>query len=76
MIVVAAIFLILPMLIALHLYTTGGFTNRRAFQYVFFTLLALFALTIALVIHDSYGFPLTAPVSLTEASAISSVGVS
>ena len=41
MIVVAAIFVILPILITLHRYTSGGFTNRTAFQYVFFTLLVL-----------------------------------
>lgn len=62
MIVVAAIFLVLPLLITLHLYTSGGFTNRRAFQYVFFTLLVLFALTLVLIIHQSNDFtnaPLT-----------------
>ena len=62
MIVVAAIFLALPLLITLHLYTSGGFTNRRAFQYVFFTLLVLFALTMVIVIYLSYDFPPTAPV--------------
>ena len=56
MIVVAAIFLVLPLLVTLHLYTSGGFTNRRAFQYVFFTLLVLFALTIVSVIYHSYAF--------------------
>ena len=61
--VVAAIFLILPILIALHLYTSGGFTNRTAFKYVFFTLLILFALTIVIVIHHPHDFPTTAPVS-------------
>jgi hypothetical protein len=58
-IVVAAIFLVLPLLITLHLYTSGGFTNRRAFQYVFFTLLVIFALTIVIAIYRSYAFGLS-----------------
>lgn len=62
MILVAAIFLVLPLLITLHLYTSGGFINRSAFQYVFLTLLVLFALTIVSVIYQSYVFPATAPV--------------
>ena len=70
MIVVAAIFLVLPLLVTLHLYTSGGFTNRRAFQYVFFTLLVLFALTIVLVIHHSYDFSTTTPVALTDFSPL------
>ncbi|MEO7859513.1 MAG: hypothetical protein ABIU05_03560 [Nitrospirales bacterium] len=68
MIVVAAIFLILPMLIGLHLYTSGGFTNRRAFRCVFFTLLVLFALTLVLVIHQSNDLSTTPPMSLTDVS--------
>lgn len=68
MIVVAVIFLVLPLLVTLHLYTSGGFTNRRAFRYVFFTLLVLFALTIMLVIHQSNEFPTTTPMSLTDVS--------
>ena len=59
MILVAAIFLVLPLLITLHLYTSGGFTNRSAFQYVVFTLLALSALTIVSIIYQS--FPAIAP---------------
>ena len=62
MILVAAIFLVLTLLITLHLYTSGGFTNRSAFKYVFLTLLVLFALTIVSVIYQSYVFPATAPV--------------
>lgn len=46
----------------LHLYTSGVFTNRSAFKYVFLTLLVLFALTIVSVIYQSYVFPATAPV--------------
>ncbi|MEP6891544.1 MAG: hypothetical protein ABI955_12700 [Nitrospirota bacterium] len=68
MIVVAAIFLVLPLLVTLHLYTSGGFTNRGAFRYVFFSLLVLFALTIVLVIHHSNEFPITTPMSLTDVS--------
>ena len=62
MILVAAILLVLTLLITLHLYTSGGFTNRSAFQYVFFTLLIVFALIIVSVIYQSYVFPATAPV--------------
>jgi hypothetical protein len=55
-------------LVALYLYVSGVFTNRRAFQFGFSILLAFFALTIGIGIHSYQGYdlPATTPVSLSE----------
>ena len=68
MILVAAMFLIPLGLVALYLYVSGVFTNRRAFQFGFYILLVFFALTIGIGIHSCQGYdlPATTPVSLSE----------
>jgi succinate-acetate transporter protein len=70
MILLVAMFLLLPMLVTLYLYVYGAFTSRRAFQSVFYTLVVLFALTIVIGIHHSYpvyDLLATISVSLSEA---------
>jgi len=66
MILVTAMFLLV--LLALYLYVSGVFTNRRAFQFGFSILLVFFALTIGIGIHSYQGYdlPATTPVSLSE----------
>ena len=68
MILIAAMFLIPLGLVALYLYVSGVFTNRRAFQFGFYILLVFFALTIGIGIHSYQGNDLaaTTPVSLSE----------
>jgi len=68
LILVAAMFLIPLGLVALYLYVSGVFTNRRAFQFGFYILLVFFALTIGIGIYSylDYNLPATAPVSLSE----------
>lgn len=71
MIFVTTMFLLLPVLVTLYLYVSGVFTNRKAFQSVFYILLVFFALTvgISMTIHYSYqgyAFQATTPVSLSE----------
>ncbi len=68
MILVTAMFLLTLVLLALYLYVSGAFTNRRAFQFGFYILLVFFALTIGIGIHSyqGYNLPATAPVSLNE----------
>ncbi len=68
MILVTAMFLLTLVLLALYLYVSGVFTNRRAFQFGFYILLVVFALTIGIGIHSyqGYNLPATAPVSLNE----------
>ena len=69
MILVAAMFLLPPVLVTLYLYMSGVFTNRSAFQSAFYILLALFALTIGIGTHLSYqgyGLPAATPVTLSE----------
>ena len=68
MILVAAMFLLPLGLVALYLYVSGVFTNRRAFQFGFYVLLVFFALTIGIGIHSflGYNLPATTPVSLSE----------
>ena len=68
MILVVAMFLIPLGLVALYLYVSGVFTNRRAFQFGFYILLVFFALTIGIGIHSyqGYNIPATTPVSLNE----------
>ncbi len=68
MILVTAMFLLTLVLLALYLYVSGVFTNRRAFQFGFYILLVCFALTIGIGIHSYQGYNLSAttPVSLSE----------
>ena len=68
-ILVTTMFLLPPVVVTLYLYVCGAFTNRRAFQFTYFILLAFFALTIGIGIQLSYqGYdpPATTPVSLSE----------
>ena len=67
MILVAAMFLLTLIILALYLYMFGVFTNRRAFQVGFYLLLVFFALTIGIGIHSYQGYdlPATTPVSLS-----------
>ena len=65
---VTIMFLLPPVVVTLYLYVSGVFTNRRAFQFTFFILLAFFELTIGIGIQLSYhGYDLlaTTPVSLS-----------
>jgi hypothetical protein len=68
LILVAAMFLIPLGLVALYLYVSGVFSNRRAFQFGFYILLVFFALTIGIGIYSylDYNLPATTPVSLSE----------
>jgi hypothetical protein len=68
MILVAAMFLLTLVVLALYLYVSGVFTNRRAFQFGFYLLLAFFVLTIGLGINSCQGYdlPATPLVSLSE----------
>ena len=69
MLILVTIMFLLPLgLLTLHLYLSGVFTNRRAFQFGFSILLAFFALTIGIGIHSYQGYdlPATTPVSLSE----------
>jgi predicted RND superfamily exporter protein len=68
MILVTAMFLLALVLLALYLYVSGVFTNRRAFQFGFYILLVFFALTIGIGIHSYQGYdlPATTSVSLSE----------
>ena len=67
-ILVAAMFLLTVLVLALYLYMSGVFTNRRAFQFGFYILLVFFALTIGIGIYSCQGYDLAAtnPVSLSE----------
>jgi hypothetical protein len=68
--IVITIMFVLPLvLVTRYLYVSGVFTNRRAFQFGFHSLLVLFALTIGIVIQLSYqgdDLPAPTPVSLAE----------
>jgi hypothetical protein len=68
MILVTAMFLLALVLLALYLYVSGVFTNRRAFQFGLSILLVFFALTIGIGIraYQGYDLPATTPVSLSE----------
>jgi hypothetical protein len=69
MLILVTIMFLLPLvLLALYLYVSGVFTNRRAFQFGFSILLVFFALTIGIGIHSYQGYdlPATTPVSLSE----------
>ena len=65
---VTIMFLLPPVLVALYLSMSGVFTNRRAFQFGFYLLLAFFALTIGIGIYSCQGYdlPATPLVSLSE----------
>jgi len=68
MMILVAMFLLPLGLVALYLYVSGVFTNRRAFQFGFSILLVFFALAIGIGIHSCQGdnLPATTPVSLSE----------
>jgi hypothetical protein len=68
MIIVTAMFLLALVLLALYLYVSGVFTNRRAFQFGFSILLVFFALANGIGIHSyqAYDLSATTPVSLSE----------
>ena len=71
MIFVATMFLLPPVLVTLYLSVSGVFTNRRAFQSVFYLLLGFFALTVGISMsiqysYQNYDHPATTPVSLSE----------
>ena len=55
MILVVAMFLLTLVVLALYLYVSGVFTNRRAFQLGFSILLVFFALTIGIGIYSCQG---------------------
>jgi len=66
---VAIMFLLPLVLVTLYLYLSGAFTNRRAFQYTFFILLAFFGLTIGICTqlpYLGYNLPTTTPLSLSK----------
>jgi hypothetical protein len=70
MILVAAMFLLPLGLVALYLYVSGVFTNRRAFQFGFYILLVIFALTIGIGIHSCQGYDLPATNPLNSAMGL------
>lgn len=68
MILVTAMFLLVLVLIALCLYVSGVFTNRRVFQFGFSILLVFFALPIGIGIgiqhfYEDYDCPATNPLN-------------
>ncbi|HSL03845.1 MAG TPA: hypothetical protein VK901_09950 [Nitrospiraceae bacterium] len=69
-IIVTILFLQPLVLVTLHLYASGVFTNRRAFQFTFYILLAFFALTIGIggiqLSYQGYDLLAPTPVSLSE----------
>jgi len=71
MILITTMFLLPLVLVTLYLYVSGVFTNRRAFQFTFFILLAFFALIIGIggiqLSYQNYDLAATTPVSLSEA---------
>lgn len=52
-IVLTTMFLLPPVIVTLYFHVFGVFTNRRAFQSVFYILLVLFALTVGIGIQLS-----------------------
>jgi hypothetical protein len=71
MLIFVTIMFLLPLgLLTLHLYLSGVFTNRRAFQFTFYTLLTLLALIIGIggiqLSYQGYGLPAATPLSLSE----------
>lgn len=70
MLIFVTIMFLLPVgLLTLHLYLSGVFTNRRAFQVTFSILLVFFALTIGIggsqLSYQGYDLSATTPVSLS-----------
>lgn len=70
MLILVTIMFLLPLgLLTLHLYLSGVFTNRRAFQFGFYILLVFFALTIGIggsqLSYQDYDLPARTPVSLS-----------
>jgi hypothetical protein len=69
-IIVTTIFLLPLLVVTLYLYVSGVFTNRRAFQLTFFTLLTFLALIIGIggiqLSHQGYDLQATTSVSLIE----------
>ena len=70
MLILVTIMFLLPLgLLTLHLYLSGVFTNRRAFEFGFSILLVFFALTIGIggsqLSYQGYNLPSTTPVSLS-----------
>jgi hypothetical protein len=65
MMLVTILFLQPLVLVALYLYLSGAFTNRRVFQSVFYVLFALFGLTIGIggiqLSYQAYDPPGNAP---------------
>lgn len=71
MIFVTIMFLLPPLLVALYLSVSGVFTNRRAFQSIFYILLTFFVLTVGISMSIQYSYqgqypPATTPVSLSK----------
>ena len=70
-IIVTTMFLLPLVVVTLYLYVSGVFTNRRAFQFTFFFLLAFFALIIGIggiqLSYQGYDLQATTPVSVSEA---------
>lgn len=68
MILVAAMFLLTVVVLALYLYVSGVFTNRSAFQFGLYILLVFFALSIGIGIYSCQGYdlPATTLMSLSE----------
>ena len=67
---VTTMFLLPLVLVTRYLYVSGVFTNRRAFQFTFYVVLASFALIIGIdgiqLSYQGYDRPAAPPVSLTE----------
>ena len=67
---VTTMFLLPLGLIAYYLYVSGAFTNRRAFPFTFFILLAFCALIIGIggiqLSYQGANLPATTPVTLSE----------
>lgn len=71
MTIFATFMFLLPLvLVTRYLSVSGVFTNRRAFQFTFYTLLTLLALIIGIggiqLSYQGYGLPAAAPLSLSE----------
>jgi hypothetical protein len=71
MTIFATIMFLLPLvLVTRYLSVSGVFTNRRAFQFTFYTLLTLLALIIGIggiqLSYQGYGLPAATPLSLSE----------
>ena len=67
---VTTMFLLPLVVVTLYLYVSGVFTNRRAFQFTYFTLLVFFALIIGIggiqLFYQGHNLQATSSVSLSE----------